>query len=58
MHKLEATSKEKLNLFNQYKSIISTYGMENKLDIFGDYISTLATSSIEENRKKEKIKTP
>lgn len=58
LHKLEATSKEKLNLFNQYKSIISTYGMENKLDIFGDYISTLATSSIEENRKKEKIKTP
>ena len=43
MNKYVATPREKIALINQYKSIILEYGLENNLDIYGDYISMLST---------------
>lgn len=44
MAKVEASASEKLALLNQYKLIISQYGLNNKLNIMGDYETTLADS--------------
>lgn len=52
MDKLEATPSEKLALLNQYKSIINNYGLKNRLNIYGDYESVLASSSIEGHKTK------
>ena len=43
MNKYVATPREKIALINQYKSIILEYGLENNLDIYGDYINMLST---------------
>lgn len=53
LHKFNATPKEKIDLLNMYKLIISECGVESNIDISGDYLSAL--SSILENQKKEKI---
>ena len=44
MTKVEASANEKIALLNQYKLIISQYGLNNKLNIMGDYETTLADS--------------
>ena len=52
MEKKEATSSEKIALLNQYKSIIETYNIPNRINIYGDYENMLAASSV----TKKKIK--
>lgn len=47
--KLTATSEEKLQLLNLYKSIISTYGTQSYINIFNDYENMLMGS-------REKVK--
>lgn len=42
--KIQATPEEKLRLIDMYKSLIFQYGIENKLNIFGDYEALLAAS--------------
>ena len=54
MEKLEAKPNEKIALLNQYKSIIKNYGLNNKLNIYGDYESILASSSLESHKTKTK----
>jgi len=49
--KLEATPKEKIELLNMYKTIILSSGLDNKLDISGDYLSTLAELDRKQKRK-------
>ena len=56
MEKLEATPNEKLALLNQYKAIIKNYGLNNKLNIYGDYESMLACASLENQKNKTRIK--
>lgn len=48
MEKLEASPEEKIALLNQYKSIITSYKLPNKLNVYGDYESMLT----EEARKR------
>lgn len=45
MTKKEATAKEKLALINQYNAIVHEVGIENNLNIFGDYKAILAEST-------------
>lgn len=54
MTKTEATPSEKLALLNQYKAIINNYGLKNMLNIYGDYESVLASSSIEGHKTRTK----
>ena len=39
--KTVATPKEKLQLLTMYESIINKYNLENRINIYGDYMSTL-----------------
>ena len=43
LDKFESTPREKLNMLNMYKSIISTYSIPDNLDISGDYKAVLAS---------------
>lgn len=52
MSKVEATPDEKIALLNQYKSIIKNYGLENRLNIYGDYESMLAYASVEGHKTR------
>lgn len=45
MDRLEATPSEKIALLNQYKTIISNYGLKNNINIQSDYESMLVESS-------------
>ena len=56
MEKLEATSNEKIALLNQYKSIIKNFGLNNRLNIYGDYEAMLASSSLESHKTRTKTK--
>ena len=47
MQKLEATASEKLALINQYNSIVNQYGLENQMNIYGDYLATLSKEDSE-----------
>lgn len=42
LHKIVATSKEKINMLNLYKSIIMHTNNYDNMDISGDYLATLA----------------
>lgn len=50
MIKKEATPAQKLALLNQYKALVSEYGLVNKMDIYGDYLATLSSLDIEGNK--------
>ena len=52
MEKKEATPSEKIALLNQYKSIIETYSLPNRINIYGDYENMLASSSVIKKRTK------
>lgn len=54
MNKYEASSKDKIALLNQYKSIINEYNLPNRLNIYGDYEAILAAET--NNKKRQKIK--
>ena len=41
MSRKEASPEDKIALLNQYRSIISTYGLNNRLNIYGDYEAML-----------------
>lgn len=56
MDKFEATPDEKIALLNQYKAIIKNYGLNNNLNIYGDYESMLACSSLESQKNRRRIK--
>lgn len=45
MDRFEATSEEKIALLNQYKSIISNYGLKNNINIQSDYEAMLVEAS-------------
>ncbi len=47
MQKIEATASEKLALINQYNSIVNQYGLENQMNIYGDYLATLSKEDSE-----------
>lgn len=49
MIKKEASASNKIALLNQYKAIVSEYGIPSNIDIYGDYMATLST--IEEKNK-------
>lgn len=51
LKKTEATAEEKINMLNMYKLIITEYGLENKIDISGDYLATLAELNSYQKRK-------
>lgn len=52
MNKYEASSKDKIALLNQYKSIINEYNLPNRLNIYGDYEAILAAET--NNKKRQK----
>lgn len=41
MSRKEASPEDKIALLNQYRSIISTYGLNNRFNIYGDYEAML-----------------
>ena len=45
MEKSEASASEKIALLNQYKSIIREHNLPNRINIYGDYESILASQS-------------
>lgn len=49
LDKLIASPEEKINLLNMYKSIIATYNLQNRMNIYGDYEAMLTELS---NSKK------
>ncbi len=54
MIKKEASPSHKLALLNQYKAIVSQYGIPSKIDIYGDYMSTLTTLEEITNKRLKK----
>lgn len=52
MEKKEASPSEKIALLNQYKSIIETYSIPSRINIYGDYESILASSSVTKKKTK------
>ncbi len=52
MEKKEASPSEKIALLNQYKSIIETYSIPSRINIYGDYESMLASSSVTKKKTK------
>lgn len=54
MIKKEASPSSKIALLNQYKSIISYYGIPSKIDIYGDYMATLSTLEEITNKRLKK----
>ena len=54
MIKREATPANKIALLNQYKAIVSEYGLVNKMDIYSDYMATLSSLDIESSKVLKK----
>lgn len=50
MIKKEATPSNKIALLNQYKAIVSEYGISNNMDIYSDYMATLSSLDIENSK--------
>lgn len=50
MIKKEATPANKIALLNQYKTIVSEYGLVNNMDIYSDYMATLSNQDIESSK--------
>jgi len=50
MIKKSATSANKIALLNQYKAIVSEYGLTNKMDIYSDYMAMLSSQDIESSK--------
>ena len=51
LDKIIATPKDKINLLNMYKQIIATYGVNNNLDISGDYLAMLSELDVKGRSK-------
>jgi len=54
MIKKEATPSNKIALLNQYKTIISEYGLANNMNIYGDYLATLSSQELESSKVLKK----
>lgn len=52
LDKIEATPKDKINLLNMYRQLITTYGIKDNLDISGDYLSMLSDLDTRGKMKK------
>ena len=50
MIKNEAKPSHKIALLNQYKALVSEYGIANNMDIYGDYMATLSNFDIDSGR--------
>lgn len=52
LDKIIATPKDKINLLNMYKQIITTYNVDNNLDISGDYLAMLSELDVKGRSKR------
>jgi len=52
MHKYSASANEKIHLLNQYKELVQQFQIPNRIDIFGDYLATLAEEARTETKQK------
>lgn len=52
LQKIEATPSEKIALLNQYRAIVERYNIPNRLNIFSDYESVLATQSAKSRTRR------
>lgn len=51
LDKIVATPKDKINLLNMYKQVITTYNIDNNLDISGDYLAMLSELDVKGRSK-------
>jgi len=56
MIKKEATPANKIALLNQYKAIVTEYGIPNNIDIYSDYMAMLSNLDIESSKTLTKTK--
>lgn len=51
LDKIVASPKDKINLLNMYKQIITSYNIEDNLDISGDYLAMLSEMDVKGRSK-------
>lgn len=50
MIKKEAKPSHKIALLNQYKALVTEYGLVNNMDIYSDYMATLSSQDVETHK--------
>ena len=48
LNKIIATPKEKIEMLKSYKNIITTYNLDDKMDVSGDYLAVLSEADVKQ----------